>query len=122
MCAILLVRTLVFPDPAPATIRSGPLICKTASFWDLFKLFKSTFFSKLSRTDCWAPTISPVAANSLALLKLIDCLLVLAQSGRSENLEHNPPDKLIFIPQVEVLESLHVTLDILAVKRAIFHG
>jgi len=31
------------PDPAPATIKSGPLRYKTASFWALFKLFKYYF-------------------------------------------------------------------------------
>ena len=38
--AILEVKTLVFPDPAPATIKSGPSRCITASFWASFKFFK----------------------------------------------------------------------------------
>ena len=32
ICAILDVKTLVFPDPAPATISRGPSRCNTASF------------------------------------------------------------------------------------------
>ena len=32
ICAILEVRTFVFPDPAPATISNGPSRYKTASF------------------------------------------------------------------------------------------
>ena len=44
MWAILDVRTFVLPDPAPATIKSGPLRYKTASFWALFKLFKYSEF------------------------------------------------------------------------------
>ena len=42
--AILAVRPLVFPDPAPATISSGPSVYKTASFWALFKLFRYSEF------------------------------------------------------------------------------
>ena len=36
--AILDVKTLVFPEPAPATIYNGPSTCITASFCALFKL------------------------------------------------------------------------------------
>ena len=32
ICAILEVKTFVFPDPAPATINNGPSRCNTASF------------------------------------------------------------------------------------------
>ena len=32
MLAILLVSTLVFPEPAPATMRTGPSVHSTASF------------------------------------------------------------------------------------------
>ena len=34
---ILWTRTLVLPDPAPARIRTGPSVCRTASFCSLFK-------------------------------------------------------------------------------------
>src|SRR3990172_8659164 len=30
--AVLIVMALVFPEPAPARIRSGPSVCSTASF------------------------------------------------------------------------------------------
>ena len=32
MLAILEVKTFVLPEPAPATIKSGPSECNTASF------------------------------------------------------------------------------------------
>ena len=32
ICAILLVKTFVLPEPAPATINNGPSKCVTASF------------------------------------------------------------------------------------------
>ena len=32
---------LVFPAPAPATMRRGPSVCKTACFWAVFKAFLS---------------------------------------------------------------------------------
>ena len=38
MCINLVVRTFVFPEPAPATIKFGPSVCSTASFCSLFKL------------------------------------------------------------------------------------
>ena len=38
--AILYVKTLVFPDPAPAMTIIGPSICSTACFCSGFKLFK----------------------------------------------------------------------------------
>ena len=34
--AILVVKTFVFPEPAPAKTRHGPSLCKTASFCSLF--------------------------------------------------------------------------------------
>ena len=34
---ILWTRTLVLPEPAPARIRTGPSVCRTASFCSLFK-------------------------------------------------------------------------------------
>ena len=40
--AILYVITLVLPVPAPAKIISGPSVCKTASFCELFKFSNDT--------------------------------------------------------------------------------
>ena len=34
------VKTFVLPDPAPATINSGPSICNTASFWALLRFLR----------------------------------------------------------------------------------
>ena len=42
ICAILDVRTLVFPDPAPATINNGPSRHRTASFWALFRFLSDS--------------------------------------------------------------------------------
>ena len=45
ICAILEVRTLVLPDPAPATIKRGPSKHSTASLWFSFKLLKYSEFN-----------------------------------------------------------------------------
>ena len=36
-CATRYVRTRVFPEPAPATTRSGPSVASTASRWASFR-------------------------------------------------------------------------------------
>ena len=41
-CAILYVKTLVFPEPAPAITREGPSECRTASCWLVFSSFKKS--------------------------------------------------------------------------------
>ena len=44
ICAILAVNTFVFPDPAPATIKIGPLVLITASFCAELRFFKYSKF------------------------------------------------------------------------------
>ena len=42
----LVVKTLVLPDPAPATIKFGPSVSNTAFFCSVFKLSNNLFSVK----------------------------------------------------------------------------
>ena len=47
ICASLVVKTLVFPEPAPATIKLGPSVLNTASFCSLFKFSSNLFIESM---------------------------------------------------------------------------